>query len=175
MYFVYKYVYFYIKVSTPPHPSWYTWARKTSPRGCTFYGPRLQRLRTLSRIWSRLFQSLTPDCLVIMQSLCVTCLFSSLPIHPLFTIKYRRSAAQQQHVFHAPLHGWDCVTNILLSQEETTACVMLSIVCSPLGSFLTKTKIVFAKFMGVEEKVRWLLGLWCFCHYRKVCSVRYVQ
>lgn len=59
--------------------------------------------------------------------------------------------------------------------KETTACVMLSIVCSPLGSFLTKTKILFAKFMGVEEKVRWLLGLWCFCHYRKVCSVRYVQ
>ena len=34
----------------------------------------------LSRTWSRLFQSLTPDCLVTVQSLNVACLFSSLPI-----------------------------------------------------------------------------------------------
>lgn len=94
--------------------------------------------------------------------------------HPLFTTTCQHLAAQQQHVFLVQLYGWDSVTNIQLSQDKTTACVMFSIVCSPLGNLLTKTKILFAKFMGVDEKVRWLPGLWCFCHYKKVCSARCV-
>ena len=61
--------------------------------------------------------------------------------------------------------------NILFIQEQMTACVMLTVVGSPIGNFLTKTRILFAKFMGMEEKVKGLLGLWCFCHYRKLCSV----
>lgn len=170
MHFAYKYVYFCINISTHPHPPQYAWGKTAQKAACFMGRARRGWAICLSRTWSRLFQSLTPEFLVITQSLRVTCLFSSL----ISTTVYNRMSASSGSAAAcvscpAP---WVRPNDVLLRQEETAACVMLSIVCSPLGSFLTKTKILFAKYMGVEEKVRWLLGLWCFCHYRKVCSAR---
>lgn len=136
-------------------------------RDSTFYGCCLYSLGTMSRMQSRLLPSLTADCPFITQVLCVT---STVP-PTVYSKMLASSCSVIVFMFLAQLHGWDCVTNILLCQEHMTTCVTLTIVGSPLGSFLTKTRILFAKFMVMEVKVRGLLGFWCFCHYRKACSV----
>lgn len=139
-------------------------------RDCTFYGWCLYSLGTTSRRRSRLLPSLTPDCPVITQVLSVT---STVP-STVYSKMLASSCSVILFIFFVQLHGWHCVINILFIQEQMTACVMLTVVGSPIGNFLTKTRILFAKFMGMEEKVKGLLGLWCFCHYRKLCSVWYI-
>lgn len=44
------------------------------------------------------------------------------------------------------------MTNIQLSQDEMTACIMFSIVCSPLGNLLTKTKSSLPSSWGWKKR-----------------------